>query len=75
MAKFHNQKLVSIVNSITNVGYIVGCSCLYFIAIWIFGAAIWNIIDELFSDNFSIYRLLDEVAFIVFSIAVIDVCK
>ncbi len=53
----------------------IGCTCLYLISLWIFGAAIWKIATDVLTSKFSIYILLDEVGMIVFAIAVIDVCK
>ena len=60
---------------LSNFAYTVGCTCLYLISLWIIGAAIYELIVEMGKDTFTIYKLLDEVALIVFSVAVIDVSK
>lgn len=60
---------------LSRFAYSIGCLCLYFIALWIFGAGVWQIIIEITGVQFTVYKLLDEVALIVFSIAVIDVSK
>lgn len=59
----------------SNIGYVIGCVALYVIALWIIGASIKTVIDDLLHDAFNVYSLLDEVGLIVFSIAVIDVSK
>lgn len=71
----HSQNEPRVVNWISNFGYLIGCTTLFVIALWIIGAAIVNIIRDGFSPEFTVYNLLDEVALIVFSIAVIDVSK
>ncbi len=60
---------------LSNFAYTVGCLCLYLISLWIITAAIIGIIQDITGDAFTIYKLLDDVALIVFSIAVIDVSK
>ncbi len=60
---------------LSNFAYSVGCACLYLISLWIITAAIIGIVIELKTSTFTVYKLLDEVALIVFSIAVIDVSK
>ena len=55
--------------------YTVGCICLYLISLWIIVAAVVGIYIDVTASKFTIYKLLDEVALIVFSIAVIDVSK
>ncbi|MCH9617114.1 MAG: hypothetical protein SP4CHLAM5_04660 [Chlamydiia bacterium] len=60
---------------LSNFAYTIGCLCLYLISLWIITAAIVGIISDISSDHFTIYKLLDDVALIVFSIAVIDVSK
>lgn len=59
----------------SNIAYTIGCVSLYVIALWIFVGAIWSIVSDAVTEAFTIYKLLDEVALIVFAIAVIDVCK
>ena len=63
------------IRALSDFGYIVGCLCLYLIALGIIAMAIYSILSDLSSPDFAVYRLLDEVALIVFSIAVIDVAK
>ena len=63
------------ITTLAKIAYTIGCICLYIISIWIFGAAVWRIIKEILSSDFTVYKLLDEVGLIVFSIAVIDVTK
>lgn len=60
---------------LSNFAYTVGCACLYLISLWIIAAAIISIVSDLSTSVFTVYKLLDEVALIVFSIAVIDVSK
>lgn len=60
---------------LSNFAYSIGCACLYLISLWIIAAAIIGIVVDLRTSAFTIYKLLDEVALIVFSIAVIDVSK
>jgi hypothetical protein len=60
---------------LSNFAYSIGCMCLYGISLWIIGAAIIGIIKSASSPNFTIYNLLDEVALLIFSVAVIDVSK
>lgn len=69
------KKPESIVSLLANLGYIIGCSCLFLLAISIIVTAIVSIVHELFSPRWVIYSLLDEVGLIVFSVAVIDVFK
>ena len=57
----------------SNIGYIVGCIILYLIAIAIIVIAVYSIFKDVFSGEFTVYKLLDEVGLLVFSIAVIDV--
>lgn len=69
-------KKKSFVIRVSNWGYLLGCAMLYLIAFWIILGTIWTIASDLFlTDTFSTYNLLDEVALIVFSIALIDVAK
>lgn len=75
MEENKEPKSIAFVSMVASIGYIIGCFSLYAISIWIFGSAIWNIFKDVGSEQFSVYKLLDEVGLIVFSIAVIDVCK
>jgi len=70
-----NKRHSSWVIWLSNFGYIVGCLSLFVIAFCIIITSIWGIFSDLFSANYTVYALLDEVGFIVFSVAVIDVCK
>ncbi len=60
---------------LSNFGYVVGCVILYFVAFGIIAASVLSIIRDLSSASFTVYKLLDEVGLLVFSIAVIDVSK
>ena len=72
---YDSKKTVSAINILTNIAYVVGCLSLYIISISIIITAVYGIYTEIINENFTVYKLLDEVGFIVFSIAVIDVCK
>lgn len=63
------------VRILSNFAYTIGCVCLYLISLWIIAAAVMGIITEVVSSNFTIYKLLDDVALLIFSVAVIDVSK
>lgn len=63
------------ISILSKIAYSIGCLCLYAIGIWIFGAAVYQIIKDLQLETFSVFNLLDEVGLIIFSIAVIDVAK
>lgn len=71
----NNTKTINIIVLLSNIGYVIGCISLYIISISIIVSAVLGIFQEISEDNFTVYKLLDEVGFIVFSIAVIDVCK
>ncbi len=60
---------------LSNFGYIAACIVLYLIALCILGSAVWEIIADMRSGSYTVYKLLDEVGLIVFSMAVIDVGK
>ena len=64
-----------IVIRVANVGYIMTSLILFLIAIWIVIASVVNVFNEVFSGNYTVYNILDEVALIVFAFAVIDVSK
>ncbi len=70
-----SERTISIVTKFTNCGYILGCIILYLIALCIIFSSVWSILQDMFSGNYSVYNLLDEVGLIVFSIAVLDVAK
>ncbi|MCB1114959.1 MAG: hypothetical protein KDK71_00695 [Chlamydiia bacterium] len=61
--------------TLSDVGYIAACIILYLIALCILFSAVYNIIQEMVSGVYTVYKLLDEVGLIVFSMAVIDVGK
>ncbi|MEM7175568.1 MAG: hypothetical protein AAF443_06560 [Chlamydiota bacterium] len=61
--------------SFSNFGYIAACVVLYLIALCILGSSVWGIIQDFTSGSYTVYKLLDEVGLIVFSMAVIDVGK
>ena len=61
--------------TLSNIGYVAGCVVLYLIAICILITAVWSIIQDMLSSTYTVYKLLDEVGLIVFSMAVIDVGK
>jgi len=60
---------------LSNFAYSIGCISLYLISIWIIVAAIIGIVHDVTNSTFTVYKLLDEVALLVFSVAVIDVSK
>ncbi|GAB5411739.1 MAG: hypothetical protein ChlgKO_08530 [Chlamydiales bacterium] len=68
-------KRIRFVSSLSNLGYIVGCIILYLIALLIITSSCVSIFRDVFSSDFSVYSILDEVGLIVFAIAVIDVGK
>lgn len=61
--------------TLSNIGYVAGCIVLYLIALCILLSAVWSIIDDMRTGTYTVYKLLDEVGLIVFSMAVIDVGK
>jgi hypothetical protein len=69
------QKSTRTVVKLSNLGYIAACVVLYLIALCILVSAIWSIIADMRSGTYTVYKLLDEVGLIVFSMAVIDVGK
>ena len=69
------KETIRTIITLSNVGYIAGCIVLYLIAICILLSAVWSIIADMRSGTYTVYKLLDEVGLIVFSMAVIDVGK
>ncbi|MCB1085008.1 MAG: hypothetical protein KDK60_02790 [Chlamydiia bacterium] len=69
-----NQSARTIV-TLSNVGYVAACIVLYLIAICILVSSVISIIQDMTSGDYTVYKLLDEVGLIVFSMAVIDVGK
>ena len=63
------------VRILSNFAYSIGCICLYAISLWIIAAAVIGIAREVLTASFTVYKLLDEVALLIFSVAVIDVSK
>ncbi len=60
---------------LSNIGYVIGCVILYIFSLAVIFLAVGTIFNEIFEGTFTVYKLLDEVALVVFSIAVIDVAK
>ncbi|MCH9631445.1 MAG: hypothetical protein S4CHLAM37_14680 [Chlamydiia bacterium] len=69
------EKQIKSVHRFSKVGYIIGCSTLYIISIWIIFYALYSIGVDVYIGEFTVYNLLDEVGLVVFAIAVIDVAK
>lgn len=61
--------------TLSNFGYISGCIVLYLVALCILVSAVWSIIHDMYSGTYTVYKILDEVGLIVFSMAVVDVGK
>lgn len=59
----------------SNIAYVTGCVILYLIALCIIFSAVWHIFVDFLSPDYTVYKLLDEVGLLIFSIAVIDVAK
>ncbi len=69
------KETIKTIITLSNIGYVAGCVVLYLIALCILITSVWSIIEDMFSSNYTVYKLLDEVGLIVFSMAVIDVGK
>ncbi|MCP5505874.1 MAG: hypothetical protein H7A38_03200 [Chlamydiales bacterium] len=69
------QNTVKTIVTLSNFGYIAACIVLYLIALCILVSAVYGIISDMTTGNYTVYKLLDEVGLIVFSMAVIDVGK
>ena len=69
------SKVRNAIASFSNFGYVAACVVLYLIALCILISSVWGIIEDFVSGSFTVYKLLDEVGLIVFSMAVIDVGK
>lgn len=63
-----------IVNMV-KLGYALGCCILYVCALLILFTSVYKGIKEILAPDFSIYKILDEIALIIFSIAALDVAK
>jgi len=70
-----NDKVPNTIITLSNFGYVAGCIVLYLIALCILFTAVYTIIMDMRSAEYTVYKLLDEVGLIVFSMAVIDVGK
>lgn len=69
------ERSTRMIIKLSNFGYIAACIVLYLIALCILVSAVWGIITDILSSDYTVYKLLDEVGLIVFSMAVIDVGK
>ena len=69
------EKKEKAVVALVKFGYITACIALYFIGLVILFFSINSIVHEMLSSDFVVYRILDETALIIFSIAVFDVAK
>ena len=74
------KRSVTFVHNITNLAYILVSIILFAIAFIIIIWSVWQIGVDLFYGNPAqkgelLYKVMDEVAFIIFSIAVADVAK
>lgn len=69
------EKSYKIITNLVKLGYAIGCATLYLTALVILGFSIFYLVKEILSPSFSIYKILDEIALIIFSIAALDVAK
>ncbi len=69
------KQTITTIITLSNFGYIAACIVLYLIALCILVSAVWGILVDMHSGAYTVYKLLDEVGLIVFSMAVIDVGK
>lgn len=60
---------------ISNFGYIATAVILYLIALCILVSSVYGVISDVVAGTYTVYKLLDEVGLIVFSMAVIDISK
>ncbi|MDN3505208.1 MAG: hypothetical protein P0S95_06520 [Rhabdochlamydiaceae bacterium] len=60
---------------ISNFGYILGCSALFLIGLWIIFYALITAIIDVRHGTYEMRALLDDVGLLVFAIAVLDVSK
>lgn len=65
---------IRIVNTV-KFGYGIGCYVLYLGALPILFSPVYTVFIEIIYPSFSIYKILDEIALIIFSIAALDVAK
>ncbi|MDN3509193.1 MAG: hypothetical protein P0S93_04170 [Candidatus Neptunochlamydia sp.] len=66
---------IQTIMTLSNFGYIAAYIVLYLIALCILLSSVYGIIGDMTSGTYTVYKLLDEVGLIVFSMAVIDVGK
>ena len=69
------SRLEKAITNFSNFSYVAGCSVLYLIAISILVSSVWSILKDMISGSYTVYKVLDEVGLIVFSMAVVDVGK
>jgi hypothetical protein len=74
------KKAVKYVNMITNLSYVLVSMILFAISFVIIFWSVWQIIDEVINASspekgWRLYKIMDEVALIVFAVAVADVAK
>ncbi len=73
------KKATSLVHIIPNIAYVLVSAILFIIAFVIIVWSVWQIILDIFytsqQPDWKLYKVMDEVAFIVFAIAVADVAK
>lgn len=69
------QQTIRTIITLSNFGYVAACVVLYLIALCILISAVYGIIYDMTAGEYTVYKLLDEVGLIVFSMAVIDVGK
>ncbi len=67
----NNKRLI--IRWLSRISFSISCTFLYIVSLLILASVIINIIKDLFSKNFAVFNLLDEVGLIIFSIAVFDV--
>lgn len=75
-----DKSFVRAINIVTNIAYILVSLILFAIAFAIIGWSLWEMGEkitsaDLSSGGFRFYGIMDEVAFLIFSIAVADVAK
>ncbi len=70
-----DQPSFKVILFLSNIGYIIGCLCLYLIAFWIVVGEIIEVLTSVGNRTFTLVYLLDQVGMIVFSIASFDVVK
>jgi hypothetical protein len=69
------EKYENWIVNVVKLGYALGCCVLYLCALLILFSSVYTGFIEIISPSFSIYKILDEIALIIFSIAALDVAK